>query len=93
MSGDDVQRLYDMMGDVLARLTRVETVLDAATSGPVDVSRLRWDGKAINYIIMRVVAPVLITVLLGGSAFYYGIHCQIGDLTAEFTQQIQKHNG
>lgn len=92
MSGADVQRLYDMMGDVLERLVKVETILDTVATAPMDVSRLRWDGKAINYVIMKVVAPVLITVLIGGATFYYGMHCQINDLTVQVVQHVSKHN-
>ena len=91
MSDSDIQRLYDMMADVLERLVKVETVLTTAATGPVDVSRLRWDGKAINYVIMKVVAPIIIGVLLGGSAFYYGIHTQINDLSYQITKHIEKH--
>jgi hypothetical protein len=81
MSDSDIQRLYDTMSDVVERLAKVETIVTSIKDANIDVSRLRWDGKAINYVIMKVIAPVLITVLLGGSAFYYGIHMQVKDIT------------
>ena len=90
MSSDDVQRLYDSVSSVLERLVAVETKLTTLINAPIDVSRLRWDGKALNYVIVRVIAPILITVLLGGSAFYYGIHMQIGELSVKVTQHIEK---
>lgn len=91
MSNTDIQRLYDMVGDVIERLAKVETIVTSIKESNIDVSRLRWDGKAINYVIMKVIAPVLITVLIGGATFYYGIHAQINDLSYQVTKHIEKH--
>jgi hypothetical protein len=90
MDSNEIKDIHDKLEDVIQRLVRVETLLD--TDQTIDVSRLRWDAKAINYVIMKVVSPVLITVLLGGSLFYYGIRCQITDLTTEVATQIEKHS-
>lgn len=93
MSSGDVQELFNLIRELSERVASLETTVGTAVGGPVDVSRLRWDGKALNFVIMKVVAPVLITVLLGGAAFYYGISCQVGELQSTVTQHIsgQQH--
>lgn len=100
MSGDDdVQRLYDMMTDLSSkigsvelnlsnRMATVETLMTEAIDGPIDVSRLRWDGRSINFVVMKVVVPVLLAIIIGGSAFYYGISAKFDVFAYKFNQHI-----
>ena len=91
MGSDDVQKLYDMLCSMAQRLTVVETLLKEQRAQPltVDVSCLRWDAKALTFVITRIVAPTLITVIVGGSAFYYGISAQFDSVSAKIGQHIK----
>jgi hypothetical protein len=93
MGSDDTQRLYDMMLALSNRMATVEALLTEAIDGPIDVSRLRWDGRAINFVVMKIVVPVLLTICLGGAAFYYGLSAKFDVFAYKFDQHISIAHG
>ncbi len=94
MSEADVQRLFDMMLGISSRMSAVETemsevkgLIKQRRNDPVDVSRLRWDGQALNYVATKIIVPIVVTTTLAAAALYYGIHAQVSDIAF----QLQKH--